>query len=56
MACASLLTELVQGRTVVEASRLRREELVKALGGLPPASTHASYLAIDTLAAALQKL
>lgn len=56
MACASQLTELVQGRTIVEASQLRREELVRALGGLPPASTHASHLAIDTLGAALQKL
>jgi nitrogen fixation NifU-like protein len=56
MACASLLTELVQGRTVVEATQLRREELVKALGGLPPASTHASHLAIDSLAAAIQQL
>ncbi len=56
MACASLLTELVQGRTVVEARHLRREDLVRALGGLPQASTHAGHLAIDTLAAALQNL
>src|SRR5207245_6868655 len=34
MACGSLLTELVQGRTVKEASKLRREELVQAIGGL----------------------
>jgi nitrogen fixation NifU-like protein len=56
MACASLLTELVQGRTVAEARQLRREDLVGALGGLPPASTHASHLAMDTLAALIQKL
>jgi nitrogen fixation NifU-like protein len=56
MACASLLTELVQGRTVAEARQLRREDLVGALGGLPPASTHASHLAIDTLAALLKQL
>jgi nitrogen fixation NifU-like protein len=56
MACASLLTELVQGRTIDEARRLRREDLVRVLGGLPPASTHASHLAIDTLAALLQQL
>jgi nitrogen fixation NifU-like protein len=56
MACASLLTELVQGKTVVEARLLRREELVRALGGLPEASTHASHLAIETLAAAIQQL
>jgi nitrogen fixation NifU-like protein len=53
IACASQLTELVQGRTLAEARRLRREELVRALGGLPSASTHASHLAIDTLSAAL---
>ena len=56
MACASLLTELVQGRTVAEARQLRREDLVRALGGLPPASTHASHLAMDTLAALIQQL
>ena len=56
MACASLLTELVQGRMVAEARQLRREDLVGALGGLPPASTHASHLAMDTLAALIQKL
>ncbi|HYM08727.1 MAG TPA: iron-sulfur cluster assembly scaffold protein [Terriglobales bacterium] len=56
MACASLLTELVQGRTVLEARQLRREELLRALGGLPQASTHASHLAMDTLAALLQQL
>jgi nitrogen fixation protein NifU and related proteins len=54
MACASQLTELVQGRTLVEARQLRREDLVLALGGLPPASAHASHLAIDTLSAALR--
>ena len=56
MACASLLTELVQGRSVAEARLLRREELVSTLGGLPEASTHAGQLAIETLAAALQQL
>jgi nitrogen fixation NifU-like protein len=56
MACASLLTEVVKGRTIVEARELRREELVRALGGLPQASTHASHLAMDTLAAVVQQL
>lgn len=56
MACGSLLTELVQGRTADEARRLRREELVQAIGGLPEASTHASHLAMDALAAALKHL
>jgi nitrogen fixation NifU-like protein len=56
MACASLLTELVQGRTVTEARQLRREDLVQSIGGLPQASAHASHLALDTLAALLKNL
>jgi nitrogen fixation protein NifU and related proteins len=56
IACASALTELVHGKTVENARQLRREELVAAVGGLPPASTHASYLAMDALAAALGQL
>ena len=56
MACASLLTELVQGRTLAEARQFRREQLVAAAGSLPPASMHASHLAMDALAALLKKL
>jgi nitrogen fixation NifU-like protein len=56
MACASALTELVNGRTVEAASRLSREELVQAVGGVPEASAHASHLAMDALAAALKQV
>jgi nitrogen fixation NifU-like protein len=56
MACGSAVTELVSGRTVAEAGKFTREELVRAVGGLPTASSHASHLAIDTLAAVLRKL
>jgi nitrogen fixation NifU-like protein len=55
MACGSAVTELVSGKTVAEARRLNREELVQAVGGLPTASSHASHLAMDTLAAVLGK-
>ena len=56
MACGSALTELVKGKSVEEARRLRREELVQAVGGLPEASVHASHLAMDALVAALEQL
>lgn len=56
MACGSAVTELVSGKTVDEARKLSREELVRAVGGLPAASSHASHLAMDTLAAVLKKL
>ena len=55
MACGSAVTELASGKTVAEAKNLSREELVRAVGGLPAASSHASYLAMDTLAAVLGK-
>ena len=56
MACGSALTELVRGKTVDEARKLSREELVSAVGGLPAASSHAGHLAMDALAAVLGKL
>lgn len=56
MACGSLLTELIKEKTVIEARKLTREELVNAIGGLPEASGHASHLALETLNAALGRL
>jgi nitrogen fixation protein NifU and related proteins len=56
MACGSALTELVKGTTVEAASRLRREGLVQAVGGLPDGSSHAGHLAMDTLATALKQV
>ena len=56
MACGSALTELAKGKSVEEARKLSREELVQKVGGLPQASAHASHLAIDTLAALLRKV
>lgn len=56
IACGSALTELVKGKTINEAHALKREELVGALGGLPEASTHASHLAMDTLAKVLGQI
>jgi nitrogen fixation NifU-like protein len=56
MACGSAITELVKGKNLDEARQLSREELVRKVGGLPPASAHASHLAMDTLAALLRSV
>jgi nitrogen fixation NifU-like protein len=56
MACGSALTELVSGKTLDEAKRLTRDDVVRAVGGLPRASEHASHLAIDALRALLGKV
>jgi NifU-like protein involved in Fe-S cluster formation len=56
MACGSALTELVRGKSMDEARKLTREELLRAVGGLPQASSHASHLAMDALQAVLKQL
>ncbi len=56
MACGSALTELVNGKSLEEAGKLTREDVVLALGGLPHASEHASHLAIDALQSVLKKI
>ncbi len=53
IACASRLTEMVQGLTVAEALAIRRDAIIESLGGLPPASHHAAQLAVDALRASL---
>jgi nitrogen fixation protein NifU and related proteins len=56
MACGSAITELAKGKTIAEARQISEEDLVQKIGGLPPASTHASHLAMDTFAALLRDL
>ena len=56
MASASAITELVAGKTLHDANRVRREDLLHALGQLPPTSHHASYLALEALSGLLEHL
>jgi nitrogen fixation NifU-like protein len=56
IACGSALTELVVGKTLHEAGDLRRADVIAAVGGLPPASTHSAQLALDALSAALSRM
>ncbi len=54
LACGSVIAEMVEGMTVEEASRLTRQDVVRALDGLPTRRQHAAALAIETLRAALE--
>jgi nitrogen fixation protein NifU and related proteins len=56
IACASLLTEELRGRTPAQAREITAELLSQALGGLPPATFHGAQLAADVVNALLQKL
>jgi nitrogen fixation NifU-like protein len=56
MACSSLLTELLVGKTLVEVRTISPEQISEALGGLPPATFHGAQLARDAVQALLTKL
>jgi len=56
IACGSALTEMVLDKTVNEIRRLRRDDLIAAVGGLPQASSHAAQLALDALSNALDQI
>lgn len=56
IACGSAVTELVEGKPLPEVAAVNREELLRKLGGLPEASAHASFLAMDALSALLESL
>lgn len=55
IACGSALTEMVFGLRLGDAAKIRREDLVTKVGGLPNESAHASHLAIDCLRLALKQ-
>ena len=56
VACGSWLTETILGKPLAELEGISAAQMEAALGGLPPASTHASVLAADALKQLLTKL
>src|SRR5258705_5140360 len=49
IACASLLTEQLRGRTLTEARSITSQSLSQSLGDLPTATFHGAELAADAL-------
>ena len=55
IAASSMATELIKGRTVEELEKnFNNDDIVTALGGLPPVKIHCSILATEALNAALE--
>lgn len=54
IASSSMMTEIARGKTVEEATRITKTDIVDALDGLPPVKIHCSVLATEALHAALQ--
>ena len=55
MACASAICELVHGKSLSIIKGITKEDVLNAVGGVPPASDHAAQLALDALSALLRK-
>ncbi len=55
IACGSMLTELIAGRTIAECRELTTERLIEALDGVPPDKLHCPALAIAALEDALSR-
>ncbi len=49
IATSSFATEMLIGMDVADARRITREQIVEALGGLPPSKIHCSVLASDAI-------
>jgi len=49
MACGGMITRLIQGKSLAEAEKLNRDQLIQALGGLPQGHAHCADLAVNTL-------
>lgn len=49
VAVSSALTELAIGKTLDEAMKLTKDEIVEGLGGLPAPKVHCSMLGVDAL-------
>jgi nitrogen fixation NifU-like protein len=53
IATSSVITDLAKGKTLDEALKIEREEIVKFLGGLPIIKIHCSVLAASALSEAI---
>lgn len=49
IATSSISTELIKGKTIEEALKLRNTDVVRKLGGLPPIKLHCSVLAEEAI-------
>ena len=53
LSCWSMLTAMVQGMSLEEAGKIKPEDLIAALDGLPEESVHCAELAVSTLREAI---
>lgn len=50
---SSTITDLAKGKTIKEALKIEKDDIIKKLGGLPSVKYHCSVLAVDALVEAI---
>lgn len=55
IASTSMLTDLAKGKTLEDALKITKQDVVDALGGLPHVKIHCSLLAVDGLRKAIEE-
>jgi len=55
IATSSILTELIKGKTIAQASKLKAIDIDQSIGGLPKIKKHCAVLAYQALEQALAK-
>ena len=48
-ACGSILTQIINGKTLQEAKKITKDDVLKELGGLPDEECHCAELTVSTL-------
>ena len=51
---SSIITDLVKGKTIKEALKITKDNIIESLGGLPKIKYHCSILAVDALKEAIK--
>jgi len=54
IACGSMFTEMITGKTIEEALAITSDDLLRSLDGLPDEYVHCSVLAVNVLREAIQ--
>ena len=53
LSTSSVITDLAKEKTLTEALKISKDEIIKTLDGLPPIKIHCSVLAVDALSEAI---